>query len=77
MLNWFENCVLLYNAVVNQETTFAITNTKIYVPVVTLSPQENAKLLKQLKSGIKKILNWKKSQSKISSNMHKVCIQII
>ena len=32
-------------------TTFAITDAKLYVPVVTLSTQDNAKLLKQLKSG--------------------------
>ena len=31
--------------------TFKITNTKLYVPVVTLSTQDNAKLLQQLKSG--------------------------
>ena len=33
-------------------TTFAITVTKLYVPVFTLSTQDNAKLLQQLKSGI-------------------------
>ena len=38
----------------NQATTFAITYTKLYVPVVTLSTQDNAKLLKQLKSGFKR-----------------------
>ena len=30
--------------------TFAVTDTKLYIPVVTLSTQENAKLLDQLKS---------------------------
>ena len=33
--------------------TFAITDTRLYVPVVTLSTQENARLLQQLKSGFK------------------------
>ena len=36
--------------------TFAITDTTMYVPVVILSTQDNAKLLEQLKSGLKKQL---------------------
>ena len=36
---------------INQEMTFSITDTKSYVPVVILSTQDNAKLIKQLKSG--------------------------
>ena len=36
---------------------FAITDTKLFVPVVTLSTQDNAKLLQQLKSGFKRIVN--------------------
>ena len=36
--------------------TFAITDTKLDVPVVTLSFQDNAKLVQQLKSGFKKAL---------------------
>ena len=42
---------------------FAITDTKLYVPVVTLSTQDNTKLLHQLKSGFKKTINWNKYQS--------------
>ena len=53
ILTWSANCVIS-NAAVNQATTFAITYTKLYVPVVTLSTQDNAKLLKQLKSGFKR-----------------------
>ena len=34
-------------------TTFEITDTKLYVAVVPLSPQDNSKLLQQLKSGFK------------------------
>ena len=49
-------------------TAFAITDTKVYGPVVTLSTQDNVKLLQQLKSGFTKIntkltfrlLNWSK-----------------
>ena len=48
------------------KTKFAITDTKLYVPVVTLSIQDNAKLIKQLTFGFKKTINWKKYPSKVS-----------
>ena len=44
--------------------TFAITDTKLYVPVVTLSTQENTRFLQQLKSGFKRVINWNKYLSK-------------
>ena len=47
-------------------TTFAITDTKLYFPVVTLSTQDNAKLLQQLKSGFKRTINCNKCQSKVT-----------
>ena len=43
----------------NQEPKFAITNTKPYT-VVTLSAQDNEKLLEKLKSGLKITVNWNK-----------------
>ena len=55
-LNWSQNCIICE---ANKETTFAITSAKLYVPVVTLSTQDNAKLL-QLKSGFKRTINWNK-----------------
>ena len=58
------NCVIVYTIVGNQGATFAITETKLYVPVVTLSTQDNAKLLQQLKSGFKRIINWNKYLTK-------------
>ena len=39
---------------------FAITDTKLYVSVVTLSTQQNTKLLQQLKLGFKRVINWNK-----------------
>ena len=42
---------------------FAITDTKRYVPVATLSTQDNSKLLQQLKSGFKWTINWNQYQS--------------
>ena len=56
ILTWFVNCVIS-NAAANQATKFAITDTKPYVPVVTLSTQDNAKLLQQLKSGFTRTIN--------------------
>ena len=46
--------------------TFAMTNAKFYVPVVTLSTQNHTKLLQQLKSGYKRTINGNKYQSKKS-----------
>ena len=48
-------------------TKFKITKTKLYVPVVTLSTQNNAKLLQQLKSGFKRTINWNKYESNIKT----------
>ena len=46
--------------------TFAITDTKCYILVVTLSTQDNTKLLQQLKSRLKRSINWNNYQSKVS-----------
>ena len=64
ILTWSENCVIASTNVANQNATFLITDTKLYVPVVTLSTQDNAKLLQQLKSGFKRVINWNKYLSK-------------
>ena len=64
ILTWSENYVIVSSNDVNQSPTFVITYTKLYVPVVTLSTQDNAKLLQQLKSGFKRVINWNKYLSK-------------
>ena len=64
ILNWSANCVIIYTNVNNQVPTFTITETNLYVPVVTLSTQDNAKLLPQLKSGFKRTISWNKYVSK-------------
>ena len=66
-LNWFENCVIVATNVAAQATTFSITDTKLYVPVETLSTQDNVKLLEQLKSVFKRTINWNKYQPKVST----------
>ena len=46
-----------------EDATFQITDTKLYVPVVTLSKENNIKLLEKLKSGFKKTIKWNKYRS--------------
>ena len=60
ILNWSENCVIIYTDVADQVPTFTIIETNLYVPVVTLSTQDNAKVLPQLKSGFKRTISWNK-----------------
>ena len=64
ILTWSANCVIVYTTFANQNATFTITETRLYVPLITLSTQDNAKLLPQLKSGFKRTINWNKYLSK-------------
>ena len=64
ILTWSANCAIIYTNVANQNPTFAIAETKLYVPIVTSSIQDNTKLLQQLKSGLKKTIDWNKYLSK-------------
>ena len=61
ILTWSSTCVITNSGGAG---IFAITDTKLYVPVVTLSTQENTKFLQQLKSGFKRVINWNKYLSK-------------
>ena len=51
---------MIYTNVANQFPTLTITETNLYVPIVTLSTKGNAKLLSQLKSGFKRTISWNK-----------------
>ena len=64
ILDWSANCVIIYTNLANQVSTFTITETNIYVPVVTSSTQDNAKLLTQLKNGFKRTISWNKYLAK-------------
>ena len=64
ILAWCKDCVITNS---KGEAKSAITETKLYVPVVTLSTQDNAKLLQQLKSGFKRTINWNKYESNIKT----------
>ena len=61
ILTWSSSCVITNSTGAG---TFKITDTKLYVPVVTLSKQDNSKLLQQLKSGFKRVISWNKYLSK-------------
>ena len=60
VLAWSAKCVIVYTNVANQGATFEITETNLYLPVVTLSSQDNAKLSAQLKSTFKREITWNK-----------------
>ena len=57
ILTWSSTCVIANSAGAG---TFEITDTKLYGSVVTLSIQDNSKLLQQLKSGFKGVISWNK-----------------
>ena len=66
-LRWIENCVLTTapidadaNASGADSATFKITDAKLYVPIVTLSAEDNAKLSKLLGEGFKRSIYWNK-----------------
>ena len=80
ILTWSENCVLTSKATrdagpdrdpavaaIDNPTnaTFQITDTKLYVPVVTLSTENDKKLLEQLRTGFKRTIKWNKYRSEI------------
>ena len=65
-LNWSKRCATVATNIANQSPKFFITDTKLYVLVVALLTQDNAKLLEQLKSGFKRTIKWNKYQSKKS-----------
>ena len=61
---WSEKCVT--SSAVGK-TELKITDTKLYVPVVTLSTADNVKILKQLESGFKRTINWNKYQPELKT----------
>ena len=79
ILTWFKNCVLIdkitgdadYNVDVREinnpeDAIFQITDTELYVPVVTLSKENDIKLLDQLKSVFKITIKWNKYRSQMT-----------
>ena len=64
VLTWSKDCVITNST---DEGKFAIKETKLYVPVVTLSTKDDEKLLQQLKSGFKKTISRNKYESSIKT----------
>ena len=62
-LKWTKHCVLTAVGTDNNDansnnTTFIFKDTKLYVPVVTLSARDNKKLSKLLNKGFEKSVHW-------------------
>ena len=57
IFTWASTCVITNSTGAG---TFAVTDTKLYAPVVTLLTQDNSKLLQQLKTGFERTVNWNK-----------------
>ena len=70
ILTWSSTCVITNSTGAER---FALTDAKLFVLVVTLSTQDNATLLQQLKSGFKRTINWNKYLSD-PKHMHKADI---
>ena len=72
ILTWFKNCVLIskltrdadHDAPIDgkidnpENETFEVTDTKLHVPVITLSTKDDNNFLEQLKSGFKRTIKW-------------------
>ena len=54
-LKWNQNCIL---STAGTAVTFTITDTRLYVPVVTLKIEDNTKLSKLLSEGFKRSIYW-------------------
>ena len=79
ILSWCKECVLVGRAfrgppaaaanLINSpiDAKFEITDFKLYVPAVTLSAENNNKLLDQLKSGFRRSIKWNKHMSQMSN----------
>ena len=63
-LNWAKNCVM---SNIDGDTTVKKANTKLYVPIVTVSNKDNVKLTKKLTEGFKKPVYWNGYKTKIAS----------
>ena len=63
-LTWSAEWIIVTETAINQEPKCSITDTKLYVPVLTLLLQDNAKLLQQLKTSYKRTINLSKYVSK-------------
>ena len=77
ILTWSKNCVLADVTTIDAESDdpaivaptgleFRIRDTKLYVSVITLSKENDTKLLEQLKTGFKRTIKWNKYRSQMT-----------
>ena len=76
-LKWDKNCIIISQQIgINLDggdtaaptgATLAINDCKLYVPIVTLSKDDEIKLLTNLKSGFTRIIEWNKYRSQVST----------
>ena len=66
-LSWKKDCVLIEYHNNIKGVNFMITSTKLYATVVTLSMNNNIKLLENLKQRFKKTISWNKYRSEITT----------
>ena len=59
--------VLGMETIQTTSATFQINNAKLYVPVVTLSINDNIKFLENIKQGFKRTISWNKYRSEITT----------
>ena len=73
LFNWhvLKKSILVAGTAAIQVPKFWITNTTLYVPAIIWSTQENIKLLKQLESGFKRIINQNKYYSEKTNQTQK------
>ena len=57
--------------------SFIITNAKLFVPISTLSINDNTKFLKKMKQGVTRTVSWEKYRSEITTLSKEKTIQII
>ena len=86
-LKWKKNCVLSEAGNDNETNndananriSFTIKDTKLYVPVVTLSARDNQKLSKPFGKGIERLVYWNgcktKSENKNTTNEYRCFIK--
>ena len=77
ILTWSNRCFITDNPVAGQKPTFTITDTNLYVPVVTLSTQDDSKLLRQLKVGFKITINWNKYALNVTAQQQNRCLDLL
>ena len=65
--SWTKDCVLIEHHNNIAGVSFMITSTKLYVPVVTLSINDNIKFLENIKQGFKRTISWNKYRSEITT----------